>query len=180
MHNSIENLILLNMIDSGTCKRGDNEVAIFRTLNNDYIIELTRNELSRWDTQSGSKYLCRLNFKNNLNILVLELVTTENNISLFLESIYQYLEFNMNNITIPFNSINSNFNSYQFNFIKNPLNPDNHILNILQYNPLSNSYIIRISIEFDEYRLSDFLNELYFIYLIDIDEYLINNPEFLF
>ena len=78
------------MIESGTCKRGDNEAAIFRTLNNDYVIELTRNELNRWSDElnGGCKYLCKLNFKNNLNISVLELVTTENNISLFLESIY--------------------------------------------------------------------------------------------
>lgn len=179
MKTNIKLLLMREMMISGIIRRGDNELSIFTTMNKDYIIELRRNDVKIWNENSSFQYLCKIIFKNNLNIPVLELVTSEADITSFLEVMYTYMEFNSSYTIYTFNSNVCNLNSFSFEFVKDTNNNCIDVLFVNQFDPVSKVMVNRIKIEFDNDSLIEFFNQMYFIFLIDIDDSLVNNPDFL-
>ena len=159
---NIDNLILKN-IYSFSNLREDNSMTRFTTLNNDYIIEMER--------EDTFNYLCKFHIKNNLDILVLDILLNEKDIYVLLDSIYSFIEFNMHEISIP-------VSNYLFNFerINNIIN-----LSIVECNNFYKTNITRVKIDFNDDKLSQFIDLLYFTFLIDIDDgYILeNNPNFM-
>ena len=167
---NIDNLILKN-IYSFSNLREDNTMTRFTTLNNDYIIEMEREDNKVYRFENSFNYLCKFHIKNNLDIPVLDILLNEKDIYVLLDSIYSYIEFNMIEISIP-------VSNYLFNFerINNIIN-----LSIVECNNFYKTNITRVKIDFNDDKLSQFIDLLYFTFLIDIDDgYILeNNPNFM-
>ena len=167
---NIDNLILKN-IYSFSNLREDNTMTRFTTLNNDYIIEMEREDNKVYRFENSFNYLCKFHIKNNLNTLILDILLNEKDIYVLLDSIYSYIEFNMIEISIP-------VSNYLFNFerINNIIN-----LSIVECNNFYKTNITRVKIDFNDDKLSQFIDLLYFTFLIDIDDgYILeNNPNFM-
>ena len=167
---NIDNLILKN-IYSFSNLREDNTMTRFTTLDNDYIIEMEREDNKVYRFENSFNYLCKFHIKNNLDILVLDILLNEKDIYVLLDSIYSYIEFNMIEISIP-------VSNYLFNFerINNIIN-----LSIVECNNFYKTNITRVKIDFNDDKLSQFIDLLYFTFLIDIDDgnLLDNNPNFM-
>lgn len=143
----------------------------FTTLNNDYIIEMEREDNKVYRFENSFNYLCKFHIKNNLDILVLDILLNEKDIYVLLDSIYSYIEFNMHEISIPVSNYLFNFERY-YNLIT---------LSIIECNNMYHSAITRIKTDFNDEKLSEFIDLLYFTFLIDIDDgnLLENNPNFM-
>lgn len=167
---NIDNLILKN-IYSFSNLREDNTMTRFTTLNNDYIIEMEREDNKVYRFENSFNYLCKFHIKNNLDILVLDILLNEKDIYVLLDSIYSFIEFNMHEISIP-------VSNYLFNFerINNIIN-----LSIVECNNFYKTNITRVKIDFNDDKLYQFIDLLYFTFLIDIDDgYILeNNPNFM-
>lgn len=162
------NNFMINMYVSGLIK-GDSDMATFKTINKDYTIELERKEHKLWETDNSYKYLCKFIFKNNLGIPVFELLTSENDIFVLIDNIWQYSECNLPEVVVPINSANALMKSYNMKFTRNERVYNNSFLTISEYDPISQTMINRVVIEFDEDSLFEFTNLIYFMFLIDID-----------
>ena len=175
-HEAKKRKLYTNLID----KEDKPDMAIFKTINNDYIIELERKEVSVWNEDNNYKYLCTFIFKNSIGIPILQLTTSEEYIKNLLDVVYNYIEFNMNDIFTEFNGSNLNTNYFSFRFQKDIDNFNNNTLTVYQSNLYDHNQLIpRIKIEFDSESLADFLNLIYFIFLIDIDDSLYQSPDWL-
>lgn len=167
---NIDNLILKNIYSFSNLKE-DNSMTRFITLNNDYIIEMERENNKVYRFENSFNYLCKFHIKNDLNTLVLDILLNEKDIYVLLDSIYSFIEFNMKEISIP-------VSNYLFNFerINNIIN-----LSIVECNNFYRTNITRIKIDFNDDKLSQFIDLLYFTFLIDIDDgnLLDNNPNFM-
>ena len=167
---NIDNLILKN-IYSFSNLREDNTMTRFTTLDNDYIIEMEREENKVYRFEDTFNYLCKFHIKNNLNTLILDILLNEKDIYVLLDSIYSFIEFNMHEISIP-------VSNYLFNFerINNLIT-----LSIIECNNFYKTNITRVKIDFNDDKLSQFIDLLYFTFLIDIDDgYILeNNPNFM-
>ena len=167
---NIDNLILKNIYNFSNLKE-DNTMTRFTTLNNDYIIEMEREDNKVYRFENSFNYLCKFHIKNNLNTLILDILLNEKDIYVLLDSIYSYIEFNMIEISIP-------VSNYLFNFerINNIIN-----LSIVECNNFYKTNITRVKIDFNDDKLSQFIDLLYFTFLIDIDDgYILeNNPNFM-
>lgn len=167
---NIDNLILKN-IYSFSNLREDNTMTRFTTLDNDYIIEMEREENKVYRFEDTFNYLCKFHIKNNLNTLILDILLNEKDIYVLLDSIYSYIEFNMKEISIPVSNYLFNFERY-YNLIT---------LSIIECNNMYHSAITRIKTDFNDEKLSEFIDLIYFTFLIDIDDgYILeNNPNFM-
>lgn len=143
----------------------------FTTLDNDYIIEMEREENKVYRFEDTFNYLCKFHIKNNLNTLILDILLNEKDIYVLLDSIYSYIEFNMKEISIPVSNYLFNFERY-YNLIT---------LSIIECNNMYHSAITRIKTDFNDEKLSEFIDLIYFTFLIDIDDgnLLDNNPNFM-
>jgi hypothetical protein len=157
---NIERIVLNSIFRKG---KNDN-MALFKTFENDYSIELSRIDRRLWSFGGNFEYICKFRFINNLNI---EITTTEIDMFGFIDAIYQYLEFNMIDITYSLN--NTSLSNFSISFYKD-IETNNHNMIISEYNSIIGSMINRLKITFDEDKLSEFLDLIYFTFLIDIDE----------
>ena len=84
--------------------KGLNDMAIFK--HNNGSIEFLRENAKLWYTETSFKYICKMNFKNNLGLDQFELIINELDVTCLLDSIYQFLDYRMKDIIIPFNKMN--------------------------------------------------------------------------
>lgn len=183
--------ILMNLFDSKIIRKENSDMGKFTTLDKDYIIILERKNSKLWYTDTSNKYLCIFNFYNNLNIHLFSLTLSEQDIFTFLDNVYScIIEFNVPELFIPINAKDDKLNLYNFSFDKIkqkdnlglPLEYDNdfYYFRIFQYNTINKIQIERICIRFDMDSLIDFLDLIYFIFLIDIDNHEVLNTDWLF
>ena len=85
---NIDNLILKNIYNITNLKEDKNNMVKFITLDNDYIIEMEREENKVYRFENSFNYLCKFHIKNNLDILVLDILLNEKDIYVLLDSIY--------------------------------------------------------------------------------------------
>ena len=166
------------MILQGSIRK-ESEMSIFTSPMKDYTIEMERTPVSIWFTENSFKYFCKFTFKNNLGIKVLELTTTEEDITRFLENVYTAIEFGMSSIPEHFNPNSSGLQMFSFMIDRDLAFLNSFTLTVLQYNPMNQVLIPRLKIDLPDDNFYEFLNLIYFSFLIDIDERLINSPDFL-
>lgn len=135
-----------------------------KSLNNDYNIIFKRQESMLWYTDESLKYLCKIIFKNNLDIEVFNIITSEIDMFILIDNIFQFLDSNLNNTIVPIVS-NKLIN---FNIVLKR-NLDKIYFIIEERNNQINLIFERIKIEFNEDTLLEFANKIYFTFLIDID-----------
>lgn len=158
-----------------------NKNDIFKSSNNDIIIEMNRIERKGIYNiyPPGFQYECILRFKNNLGILIKELRVTEIEILKLIDNIYSFLELN-EDILFSFNSINQD---YTTTILKLSLEVyDNTYL--IQFFRLfsSNGEELKPIISFDiSDNIIDLINKLYYTFIVDssIDNIDIYNPEYI-
>lgn len=173
---SVESSIMLNMYYAGLIdKKEENNMAELKSLYNEYTIHFERKG-NRWSiggTARGGNYSnfnCIIRLSNNLGISILEINTTEINIFILVDNLYTLISTDtLKEINIPIQSIDKKFNQYTFYFIKNN---ENHLIEfyIYEINCIYHQKILRLKLLFDDKILDNFLNILYFIFLIDLDE----------
>ena len=162
MEREFINTFLLNLYNANIMRK--EEVARFKSKNKDYLIELTREPAQLWYTDTSFKFLCKLSFKNNLGIEVLKLVFNENDIYILIDNLNSFYNLKIDEITIP--ALISNGNSYTFIFNKVNDNNNSCIMRIIE-----NDCINRVTIEFDINSFLDFVDLMFFTFIVDIDIY---------
>lgn len=161
------NNTLISLYYLGVVKKED--MAKLETLNKDYIIEIERKDFKLWCTDYSYKYLCKFYFKNNFGITTLELTTCEIDIFVLIDNMCQFYENNLNEITIHFNASNLNLEQFIFRFSRNENGNYNLLISI--YNPVYQIMINKLNIEFSEKKFLDFVDIIYFVFLIDIEDF---------
>lgn len=176
---NIELLTLISMYQNGSINKGENISATFESLNHDYYIDLNRKNTSLWKSENSFKYQCELVFKNNLNIELFKMIINEDDIIRLLDSVYSYMEFNMSDINIYFDTYNPYINGYYVFSFKNIKDNIQFIVSI--YNSLYNTIYQKLNIQFNEDKLTEFLEMIYYVFLIDLDseDSFLVNPDFL-
>lgn len=142
-------------------------------------IILNRKPITLWISANSCRYLCTIEFYNSINILTTSITLSEADISKFVEDSYEYLEFNMPNTDIYFNSTSVNLNSFGFR-----LNSENNndILTLIEYNPAIDYFAEKIKINLsgpNNYNLQDFLIDIYSYFLGDIPDLTYLSPDFI-
>lgn len=168
--NTINN-ILFNLYELGYIQTKEKDMANIFSLYNEYKILLSRKSLRFIDYENTSlpKYMCKFQFFNQLNILVLEINTSELDIYKLLDNmsildIYKLLDntSQLNQICIPIETIDNQLQKFQFQFTR--INE-----NKIQFSIIENNSICRLTTFFDNNIYNDFMDIMYFIFLIDID-----------
>lgn len=170
----VTNNILNNMYSLGYIDRNENDKpTVFISSNKDYKIEMYRKEFSLWSTESSFKYLCIFDIKTILDIPVLKIILSEEDIMRLLDSVYAYLEFNMPDIYIYFNANTTNLVQTVFQFKKIRNNDKDYYLDqliIFNLNLVNQQLIPKLSIIFnDEDDIEELLEKIYYTFIIDID-----------
>lgn len=161
---SIKNLILMNM----NLER-NNDMAIFYSMNKEYCIVMKRDDVKLWNEMNSFKYFCKFVFKNNLGIPIFELITNEMDIVRFIDTIFSvYVDFNAPEVIYHFNVSSSILETFTFHFIRDPKTYNTTLL-ISQYNNITGQKIDRVKLTLTDEMITDLLDEMYFIFLIDID-----------
>lgn len=146
--------IMLNLYECGFIKEDENNVAVIKSTNNDYEIQFKRININS-QFNNYFNYFCNFKFLDNqLKIVLFEMNLSEIEVSILVDSLYQYLEFNMKDITIPFR---------QFRIVLDQVELNNYNMYIYENN------LKRLSIKFDDTDLLDYINIMYFVFLIDLN-----------
>lgn len=176
---NIELLTMMNLYQNGFINnKGENLSMTFETLNRDYTIELTRKNTILWNNENSFRYQCEFIFKNICDIEVLRIIVNEEDIMKLIDSVYSYIEFGMSDVYIFLNSYSINSDDYIFSF----KNIENKIFFAIEYyNKFYDMKLPKLNIEFNDKKLNEFLEKLYYTFLIDIDteDSLLLNPDFL-
>lgn len=155
----------MNLYNSGLVKQDEVTTSELISTNNDYKIILQRKDAKLWYSDNSFKFICKFNFKDIIGNSIFEIILNELDIFCLLDNMYQFLEFNMSDF---FTSFNYNGKNYIFKFEKSFHNKDNYIMTIFENNNIFNYKLDRIRIEFDENKLLEFVDLIYFTFLIDV------------
>lgn len=174
---SVNSALMKGLYDMNVIKKEDNTHATFISEDNDIIIDMDRSVRKVFFSENnGFDYFCTLTFKNNLGVVLKQIVISELDVSILIDNIYNLLEGRMNEVYVHFNSydsscidiaikIETNANMVQqsyyqtftlYNYINQQLIP------ILNFNIIDN--------------IVEFVELLYSTFLIDLDKYTAQNP----
>lgn len=192
---TVENNVLYNMYGQGNVKDTDINTT-FISLDKDYIIRCYREKLNpRWvsDIYAGQNYKCHIIFYNNLNIELLHLIMSESEVFKILYNFNSYWPEGVYSIPLGsgYHSTTSLDNEYSFMLdfdykeyheTQNKISDqrertvvnDKFYLFVHEYSSIHSQVINKFKIRFDEYKLIDFTDLLFFVFLIDI----IDLPEY--
>lgn len=159
---------------------------VFISTDKDYIIELERKNLNLFSFGSDDnslKYLCIMRFKNNLGVVIKEITISDLTASIFIDNIYNFLEFGSMDCYFHFNASNSTLEEYAVKIYLEPFD----IKIDGQYRSYSYKQIFQLFSYYDErlipivsFDISDNLVELidkiYDTFLIDDERYALMNP----
>lgn len=161
--NTINN-ILFNLYELGYIQTKEKDMANIFSLYNEYKLLFIRKSLRFIDYENTSlpRYVCKFQFFNQLNILVLEINTSELDIYKLLDNMSQISNHQLNQVCIPIETIDNQLQKFQFQFTR--INE-----NRIQFSIIENNSICRLTTFFDNNKYDDFMDIIYFIFLIDID-----------
>ena len=161
--NTINN-ILFNLYELGYIQTKEKDMANIFSLYNEYKILFCRKSLRfiNYENSLLPRYMCKFQFFNRLNILVLEINTSELDIYKLLDNMSQLSNYQLNQVCIPIETIDNQLQKFQFQFIR--INE-----NKIQFSIIENNSICRLTTFFDNNKYDDFMDVIYFIFLIDID-----------
>lgn len=172
----VEIRTLINMYELGLIKKEDNEIMSSRFfINGDYSMELERIP-SVAPTTEYITYTCIIRFLNSINIPVLELRFPSEDMYSFMDSVDGFTEFGMDSISIPIRVFNTSGKLTHLylsrNYPSTPNENDKIRFEVREYNPMYGGvFSTRLGIDMDEeIFLNEFIQAIYFTFLIDIDE----------
>lgn len=159
----------------------DNNMAKLIVSDNQIRFEFRRENVQLWVTDTSYKYKCFIDIYDNLtNNLILSLNCNETDIMNILDCYTQMNEYCMFDIICPrLNPFNSTgcFYTIGLELVKIDYSkPDslldgcNRWFNVQEYNPLLNTCISRLSIKMTIDELEEFMNLIFFIFLIDQED----------
>lgn len=174
---NIINSTLQNMYNLGYIE--DESMATFITSDEQYEFKIYRENTQLWCTDTSYKYKCIIDIYNKItNNLLVSLVCTEEDIRNLLDCYTQMDGYGLQDIIVPYlKPYNSNGNFYiiqleafRINKLDNLMyDLSNRWFNVKEYNPLLGYMVDIVSIELDISELEELMDNIYFIFLIDID-----------
>ena len=178
----IEQRILANMVDNKSVIPGGDSTAIFITKNKDYKIELLREEIqyyfSNTVTANSPKYKCTLIFRNSFsNEEVVRIVLNEVGAFIMLDGFEQAVEdSSIFDVSLISNIPSCNDPTKTYELYVNTAYNDHYIssptryLHVKEYNHQLRTVIDRLVIEFDDDSLEEFMDLAYFVFIMDIKD----------
>lgn len=173
---SVENIVLKNMYDMGNINTKDNLKSIFTSYNKDIIIEMSRKKINRFSSDIiDMNYMCSIVFKNSLGNILKELIISEIDVGILIDNIYNFLENTVTDCIIHFNSSDTRCidNTIQLSHEINEIGFHRDIFSL--YNYMDDQLIKVLSFDITN-SLVEFVDMLYYTFLIDIRQYGIYNP----
>lgn len=148
-------------------------VMIFISL--DLKIHLYRRETTIWKTKSSARYICYMDFINNLDMVTLSIHFTEDQAFAIIDELDNFLEFNelSRPISIGTNDLYGNYlmMCLERDIPDTPAECDMIGISIRQYNRNTEQIITRVHfICSEEFIANQIIYMMYFAYLIDIDD----------
>lgn len=139
------------------CFGDDQDITIFHTIKRDYKILLYRKAFRCFDE---TKYICYMDFENNLEQKILSLSFLENDIQYYLNLLYNYIENESQPyVNYHFHSINSSMKSY---FME--MNRKSNLHKMIIYEEGQYQKQKRLTIVFDDESLSRFIDSIFSAY----------------
>lgn len=175
---SAELYLMKNLVDMGVIdKPKDNTIeSSYKTQDGNYIINMIRKRrLSFLSEDSTSSYYCSINFLTSLEVPILSIQTTEIEISRLLDVFYNLLECNIGSEAyFYFNPNTSECIPHMFSLQENDNIPlytntryiENYIFSV--YDKLDDILNLRFSIPFTHQCMFEFLEMMYYTFLLDI------------
>ena len=179
---SVGTSTLQNMYRLGLIKNeGDTNMSTYTTYDKQYKIELKRENIQLWFTDNNYKFKCNIDIYDNItNRLLVHLNCNENDIMNLLDCYTQMNDFGIYEIVCPpLSPYNANGNYYFIELDMFRINPISNVLMdisnrwivIKEYNPLLEQVVDILEIQMDNSELEEFMDLLYFVFLIDQDNY---------
>lgn len=164
--------VLISLDNMGVLKRDrENETMGINTLGNEYKIVLERKDKSLFNEESISSYKCIMRFYNIFGTEVVTLLGSEIDMSKFSDIIYFFLESREPTAVFALNSYEG---LCYITLNKEYTNDYKELYNMIISKPIGNDKQVPIAtLKFDDETMSRFIDLIYFIFLIDID----NNGE---
>lgn len=177
--------ILLDMYYMGLITQSsEDNMAHLETLNKEFDIIFSRED-SKWKEGAAGRniyynYFCNLSIYNSLSLLQVDIHTTESDIFILLDNLNEIYLHHVNEIIFSIHSIElSSLSQYVFCIQRNTINNDIIEIVIYESNFVNHQKIFKLRFFLDEFLLEDFMNIIYFIFLIDIDNNSLNIDQFL-
>lgn len=169
-----ENLLLFNLKKMGLIK---DDTTMGELIIGQYKFVFRRENAELWITDNSYKYKCYIDIFDNLtNILILALNLNEDDVMNVLDCYTQMNDFGMQDIIVPaLKPFSSNGNYFiikidQFRIIDDMMSDmSKRWFCVMEYNPLTELVIDRISIEMYVDQLEELMDIMYFIFLIDLE-----------
>lgn len=141
----------------------------------DLSIHMYRKKTSIWNTISSAKYICYMDFINNLNIVVFSIHFSEIQAYTIIDEMENFLQLGEFSLPIPIGS-NDPVGNYLMICLERiasetPAEEDRVLVSFRQYNKYSEQILTRVQFFCtEEFVSNQFIYMMYFAYLIDIDD----------
>lgn len=141
----------------------------------DLSIHLYRRKTMIWNTNSSAKYICYMDFINNLGIVVFSIHFSEIQAYTIIDEIENFLQLGEFSLPIPIGS-NDPVGNYLMICLERiasetPAEEDQVLVSFRQYNKYSEQILTRVQFFCsEEFVTNQFVYMMYFAYLIDIDD----------
>lgn len=141
----------------------------------DLSIHMYRKKTSIWNTISSAKYICYMDFINNLNLVVFSIHFSEIQAYTIIDEMENFLQLGEFSLPIPIGS-NDPVGNYLMICLERiasetPAEEDRVLVSFRQYNKYSEQILTRVQFFCtEEFVSNQFIYMMYFAYLIDIDD----------
>lgn len=141
----------------------------------DLSIHMYRKKTSIWNTVSSAKYICYMDFINNLNLVVFSIHFSEIQAYTIIDEMENFLQLGEFSLPIPIGS-NDPVGNYLMICLERiasetPAEEDRVLVSFRQYNKYSEQILTRVQFFCtEEFVSNQFIYMMYFAYLIDIDD----------
>lgn len=141
----------------------------------DLSIHMYRKKTSIWNTISSAKYICYMDFINNLNLVVFSIHFSEIQSYTIIDEMENFLQLGEFSLPIPIGS-NDPVGNYLMICLERiasetPAEEDLVLVSFRQYNKYSEQILTRVQFFCtEEFVSNQFIYMMYFAYLIDIDD----------
>lgn len=170
---SVENALLKSLYDMNLIKDNNITHSIFKSINNDIIVELNR-ENRMFMSNSEYSYLCKFTFKNNLGVILKQFIISPIDVSIILDNIYNLLECRTNEIYMQFHNT-MDFSDIAIKVDLKTIN-NKYYQTMYLYNYIDEKLIPILSFDIID-NIIEFCDLLYYTFLIDIDQFNYQNPD---
>jgi hypothetical protein len=159
--------ILSNMSDMGIINNNNwNITSRFISPQRDYIIDLERKRVL-WSQDPGVQYTCIFHFKSNIEIPIVDVSLTEDEVWRFLDSCCAFLEYRSEDMVIYFNTDSIRMVDPIFSLSADVV--DRQTFSVSEYSRANETIMNRLSFTIDTHSLEDFLDKINYTFLSDFN-----------